>query len=98
MNRFGFLILSLSILTGHLSAQTSKIDSLRHVLKKDTANFDALRQLAGLLADINVTESVMYAKRAKVIAMGEGDTSHIVTSSRLLGQLYNRQTNVNMAI
>src|ERR1043165_9551540 len=88
----------LIIIAGPVLSQTQKIDSLRDQLKTDSANLTVLTRLAALLADKNDVEAMMHARKAKLIASVIDDTAFIVRSSRLIGQLYNRQSNVRMAI
>ncbi len=91
------LTLAITICVG-AQAQTPKADSLREVLKRDTANFDVLMQLAQLLVDTDDLQSIAYAKQAKSIGLSQGDSTKIVYASRFVGQLYNRLSDINMAI
>jgi hypothetical protein len=95
---FGLLAMLIAISVNTLLAQTSKSDSLREILKRDTANFKVLIELAKSLVDVDNKQALSWAMKAKQIALPLRDTVDILRASRVVGQLYNRLGNVEMAI
>jgi tetratricopeptide (TPR) repeat protein len=95
--RFGLFAMLITVLMHTSGAQTPKSDSLREVLKKDTANFDVLIELAKSLVDVDNKQAILWAIETKQIAIRKPDTTDIVRASRVVGQLYNRLGDVEMA-
>ena len=98
MKKRYFLVMVLAAATMVADAQTPKADSLLEVLKRDTMNYKVLWELCHDFVDRDNPRSLLYAKRCEKIAYSKRDTLLIVQSSRLVGQLYNRLTEVNLAI
>jgi tetratricopeptide (TPR) repeat protein len=103
--RFGlFAMCIISISAATLLAQTARmsnselIDPRRYGALYDTANFSIFLTQAVFLAEKDIDEALACAKKAKSIALNQQDTARIVHSSRLIGQLYNRQGHVTIAI
>jgi adenylate cyclase len=95
---FSFFAIVIALSMNALVAQTPKSDSLREIVRRDTANFDALMELAQLSVDIDNAAAVLYAKRAKALSLISGDTLQLVNATRLIGQLENRLGNIDSAI
>lgn len=77
-------------------AQNAKIDSLRATLESEVDSIQ-YNSLIGLVIEYgqvqNNSEALKFAKRANEVAYQMGDTSKIVKSGRLIGQLFNRMEN-----
>lgn len=98
MKKEYFLMVVWATVTLVAGAQTPKADSLLEVLKRDTMNYKVSWELCQELVDRDNQLSLFYAKKCKKIAYTKQDTLLMVQSSRLVGQLYNRLTEVNLAI
>lgn len=79
-------------------AQNSKIDSLKSSLGGEVDSVE-YNSLIGLVIEYgslqNNSEALKYAQKAHELAYSTGDTSKIVKSGRLIGQLFNRMENRN---
>lgn len=79
-------------------AQNSKIDSLKSSLGGEVDSVE-YNSLIGLVIEYgslqNNSEALKYAQTAHELAYSTGDTSKIVKSGRLIGQLFNRMENRN---
>ena len=77
-------------------AQNAKIDSLKASLESevDSIKYNSLIVLVIQYGqEQNNSEALKFAKRANEVAYQMGDTSKIVKSGRLIGQLFNRMEN-----
>jgi signal transduction histidine kinase/Tfp pilus assembly protein PilF len=87
------LLLTGILLSGLSSfSQQNKIDSLEALIneKQGIDKFDPLVSLVRVYGAYDNAEALRVAERARSIAFQFGDSSRIVTSSRLVGQLLNR--------
>ncbi len=98
MKKEYFLMVLLATVALVAGAQTPKVDSLLEVLKRDTMNYEVLWGLSQEFVDRDNFQAILFGKKCKKIARDKQDTLLIVQSSRLVGQLYNRLTEVNLAI
>jgi tetratricopeptide (TPR) repeat protein len=94
VKRFFLSVVCINSLLASFSAQCQKhqIDSLTEVLDhvSNTEKFDALIHLTKVSAKTDNQRALEFAEQARNLALNEGDSLHIVTSSRLVGQLFNR--------
>jgi tetratricopeptide (TPR) repeat protein len=94
-----FLIMPLAGFAQPEIAQQRKADSLTQMINDRSGldKFDPLVSMVRLYADKDNTKALVYAEQASVLSHSFGDTLRIVTSSRIIGQLYVRLTKYNEA-
>jgi tetratricopeptide (TPR) repeat protein len=91
-----FCLASVPVLVA--SAQNNKVDSLRTLLSKGDRDYEIIFGLAYELFDVNNQEALLFAVEANNIAKDVGDSSKIVTSGRITGQLLRRNDKLNESI
>jgi signal transduction histidine kinase len=84
--------LALFIFISTFSQAQQKIDSLSAVVEQSEGaqKYEALVALARAYATFDNKQALEQAKSARSVALEIGDSSRIVTSSRMVGQLLNR--------
>jgi signal transduction histidine kinase len=92
LKKRGHLLIFLLVLPCLLFAQQSKIDSLNSIINKSEPRqkFDPLISLLRVYAATDNNEALKIAYQARKLAFEFGDTSQIVMSSRIVGQMLNR--------
>ncbi len=94
----GLVLLCFQLTITATFAQNPRSDSLRAILRTDTANFDLQIRLAKSFIDINNAQAMVWARKARENALHAHDTVRIVHASRVIGQIANRLGNMAMAI
>jgi signal transduction histidine kinase len=95
------LVLLAVVVVTHLVTfgQTQKIDSLKSALRDGgESNYDVVFGLAYELFDINNPEAAIYGQMAYNLARDMGDSTKIVVSGRITGQLLRRTDRLNESI
>jgi signal transduction histidine kinase len=92
LKKTGLLLVVLTLFSSLLQGQHVKIDSLKTLLKSKEGidRYDPLISLVREYASIDNNTTLSYANEARRLAFEFGDSSKIVNSSRIIGQLLNR--------
>jgi len=81
--------------------QADEIDSLRRVLqttKNDSAKADVLIELGSAYLNVDASDAIDYANKAKALSEKIGYTNGLGFSLKLLGQSYSKQSNFAEAL